>query len=100
MARDRGNNAASTSSGKGKGKEKADKGPPASRCPKARSVPSNLEPKAFGLKIATPEAKRRWSHEQLNHKNCRFLHHDTINAMGIADEIVAMMQGVGFTNIF
>lgn len=100
MARDKGKNVASTSSSKGKGKEKVtssskgketwknNKTIPETRIPPARSMPSSLEPKAFKLKLTTAESKRRWSHlVQLKHKHCRFLHQETVAAMGIANEI-------------
>lgn len=81
--------------------EKAEKTLSEKRAPKARAIPSNLDPKAFKLKLTTQEARRRWSHlVQLKHNHCRFLHHETIAAMGIADEVVDMMQRGEFTNIF
>lgn len=36
----------------------------------------------------------------LKHKQCRFLHHKTIEEMGIADEVLTMTVNLGFVRIF
>lgn len=99
MAREKGKKVvASTSSEKRKGKEEA---PPSTRAPKALTITGSLELKAFGVTIRGLEAKRRWSHLiGLKHKQYRFLHHKTIEEMGIVDEVLTMKVNLDFMRIF
>lgn len=98
MGQDKGKSVASSSSNKGKGKEKEAS---QSRTPKSQALWANQEPKAFGVRLKSPEAKRRWSHfVNLKHKHCWFLHPQMIPKMGIVDQVIALMGNGGFNRVF